>query len=85
MIMNLVMNTNKRDIILQLIEFMIDKYYEVINADSPNHDKFYVIEQVLSVLHTAILAHKNSIPNNEILGKICDLMNKHFTKYGIEQ
>lgn len=31
--MNIVMNTSKRDIIAQLIDFMIEKYYEVINAN----------------------------------------------------
>lgn len=32
-IMNIVMNTNKRDVIVQLIEFMIEEYYKVNNSN----------------------------------------------------
>lgn len=42
-----------------------------------------LVEQTLSVLHTSILAHKNAVPNNEILSKLCELINAHIKKYGI--
>ncbi len=80
--MNIVMNTNKRDVIVQLLEFMIDEYYKVVSFNIQNSE--FLVEQVLSVLHTSILAHKNAVPNNEILGKICDLINFHLKKYGVE-
>ena len=72
--MNIVMHTNKRDVIVQLIDFMIDEYYKVSRS---NHmgDTHFLIEQILSVLHTSILAHKNAVPNNELLGRICELVN----------
>lgn len=60
--MNIVMNTNKRDVIVQLIDFMIDQYYQITNQVISNPE--ILIEQTLSVLHTAILAHKNAVPNN---------------------
>lgn len=80
--MNIVMTTNKREVIVQLLDFMIQEYYKVVNINIPNSE--FLIEQVLSVLHTSILAHKNAVPNNEILGKICDLVNFHFKKNGVE-
>ena len=76
------MTTNKREVIVQLIDFMIQEYYKVVNINIPNSE--FLIEQVLSVLHTSILAHKNAVPNNELLGKICDLVNFHLKKYGVE-
>lgn len=81
-IMNIMINTNKRDVIVQLIDFMIEEYYKIVGMTIPNSE--FLIEQILSVLHTSILAHKNAVPNNEILGKICDLVNFHFKKYGVE-
>lgn len=81
-IMNIVMNTNKRDVIVQLIEFMIEEYYKVNNSNMT--DINFLVEQIISVLHTSILAHKNAIPNNEILSKICDLITYHIKKFGVE-
>ena len=82
-IMNIVMHTNKRDVIVQLIDFMIDEYYKVSRS---NHmgDTHFLIEQILSVLHTSILAHKNAVPNNELLGRICELVNQQIKRVGIE-
>lgn len=82
-IMNIVMNTNKRDVIVQLIEFMIEEYYKV-NNNPRFTDIGFLVEQILSVLHTAILSHKNAIPNNDILSKCCDLISFHIKKYGAE-
>ena len=42
-----------------------------------------LVEQTISVLHTAILAHKNAVPHNDILSKICELINYQIKKYGI--
>jgi hypothetical protein len=61
------MNTSKKEVICQLINFMMEKYYNVIeeitkNNSIPNAE--FLIEQLFSVLHTAILAHKNAIPSN---------------------
>ncbi len=80
--MNIVMNTNKRDIIVQLIEFMVERYYQIVNMNQANTQ--FLIEQVLSVLHTAILAHKNAVPNNDILSSVCGLVNFHINRNGIE-
>jgi len=60
--MNIVINTNKRDVIVQLIDFMIGEYYNFLNKNIENYE--LILEQTLSVLHTAILAHKNSVPSN---------------------
>lgn len=79
--MNIVMNSNKRDVIVQLIEYMMIEYYNVINSNVEN--SYMLVEQTLSVLHTSILAHKNAVPNNEILSKLCELINAHIKKYGI--
>ncbi len=35
-IMNIVMNTNKRDVIVQLIEFMIEEYFKINNSNMVN-------------------------------------------------
>lgn len=61
-VMNIVMTMNKRDIIIQLIDFMIDEYYKISNLKVNNFH--FLIEQILGVLHTCILSLKNSIPNN---------------------
>lgn len=81
-IMNIVMNTNKRDVIVQLIEFMIEEYYKVHNNPRLS-DISFLVEQIISVLHTSILSHKDAIPNNDILSKCCDLVTFHIKKYGV--
>jgi len=75
------MSTNKRDIIVQLIEFMIDQYYNFLSKNIVNSE--LILEQTLSVLHTSILAHKNSIPSKELLAKICQLVDYHIRRFGI--
>lgn len=62
---------------------MIGEYYKVTGSQTMTNTDF-LIEQILSVLHTSILAHKNAVPNNEILGKICDLVNFQMNRKGIE-
>ena len=81
-IMNIVMNTSKREVIVQLIEFMMDQYYKYLDQKIPGTQ--LLLQQTLSVLHTCILAHKNAIPNNDILGKICDLITTHFKHAGVD-
>lgn len=61
-IMNIVMNSNKKEIIVQLIEFMMEEYNKIITGKMENTT--FLLEQILGVLHTSVLAHKNAVPNN---------------------
>lgn len=81
-IMNIVMTTTKRDIIEQLIEFMIQEYYKVVHLNIA--DISLLVEEIVSVLHTSILAHKNAIPNLKTLGTLCELIDKHISRFGVE-
>jgi hypothetical protein len=60
-IMNIVMNSNKKEIMIQLIDFMMEEYNKIVTSSMEN--TAFLLEQVLCVLHTSILAHKNAIPN----------------------
>lgn len=80
-IMNIVMNSNKKEIIIQLIEFMIEEYNKIVTGNL--EDTGFLLEQILSVLHTSILAHKNSVPKHEILVKLCTLIDYHINKFGV--
>ena len=76
------MTTNNRHVIVELLNFMIQQYYNIVEINTPNTK--FLIDQFLSVLQTSILAHKNAVPDNYLLEDICDLVDLHVKKYGVE-
>eukprot|EP00919_Chromeraceae_sp_WS-2016_P048684 GHVR01115266.1.p1 GENE.GHVR01115266.1~~GHVR01115266.1.p1 ORF type:complete len:138 (+),score=0.65 GHVR01115266.1:378-791(+) len=81
--MNIVTTTDKREVVIQLIQFLTKRYYEIINSNIP--DVQILLESLLTILHTAILAHKNYIPSsNNLLNDLCQLASFHIKKFGVE-
>jgi len=80
-IMNISMYTTKNTTLSNLMEFMINQYYDIVNKSMQNVN--LLIEYVVSIIHTSLLAHKNVPPSNEILVKLCDLINFQIKKFGI--
>lgn len=61
---------------------MIDRYYEAANQMN-FEDQTILVEHILSILHTSILAHKDSVPSMQIMDKLCTLINFHLKKFGV--
>ena len=48
-------------------------------------DANILVEEVLSILHTSILAHKNVVPQQKTLDTLCQLVDNHIKRFGIQQ
>lgn len=81
--MNIVMFTDQVKIINQLVQHLIMQYkhYIAINI----RDKHIVLEHIVTVLHTCLLAlSKSIIPNVQHMKHIFDLIDTHLQTFGIE-
>lgn len=81
-IMNCLMKSKDRKIASHLITFLMDRYHEVCNY---NHlDREMMIESILAIMHTAILALEGSMINQGLQEQIFHLISFHMSKFGIE-
>ncbi len=80
-IINVLIHTKNRDITAQSMDFMISKYYEIANMKF--QDSEFLVEQIVSIIHIAILAHKDTLHDTVLLDKICLLIDFHIKRYGI--
>lgn len=75
------MAMNDKSTINDLIEFMRNKYYEVIGSNIS--DLSFLMEGIISIIHTSILALRMVVPNQKQLNDICELINTHIKKFGV--
>lgn len=58
--MNCIIRVRSRDVLLQMVDFLIAKYYIV--KDQIGGDIDIKINSIVSILHTSIMAMENTIP-----------------------
>ena len=80
-IMNCLMKSKDRQVATHLIEFLMKKYYSIYEIN--HEDVKLMIESILAIMHTAILALEGSLTNPELLSSIYNLLKTHIAKYGI--
>lgn len=61
---------------------MMEEYNKIVTGNMEN--TAFLLEQIICVLHTSILAHKNAVPNQELMAKLCTLIDYHVNKFGVE-
>jgi hypothetical protein len=81
-IMNLVMHTERKDVINQLITYLVEQYN--FYTKNPVQDRQIVLEHILTIIHTCVLSLSKFVNNSEIRDKIYDLIDLHIKLYGIE-
>ena len=81
-IMDFVMAIQKRDVIEELKSHLLDLYYEY--SQRRVHDQAIILEQIMTVLHTCILAlYQFQTPMTDI-DKIARLIETHVRSQGVE-
>lgn len=76
-IMNVIIGMDHRETIVQLLEFMLSKYENLLKLRIKFNDYLQVVEQLTCILHTTILALRLTVPNPLLLNKICELIHLH--------
>jgi len=69
-------------LICQLTQFLTDQYY--IQSKGHIQDKAIVIEHILTVIHTCLLALSKFVPGNDIRDIVFKLLDDHINNFGIE-
>lgn len=79
--MNCIMKKKDHVLATFLIDFLIDKYYLICKKQ--HVDTEIMIESILAVMHTSILALEGSQGNHDTLVKIYSLIKFHINKFGV--
>jgi hypothetical protein len=82
-IMNIIISTSNLPIVNELIAHLISQYHYFFKLHIG--DKTIVLEQLISLIHTCLLAiSKSSIPKPNLKEQVFDLIDQHIRAYGIE-
>lgn len=81
LIMNTIMNCNRKEIINDLIIFTVDQYHVIFKSNVA--DKQIVLESILTIIHTCVLALSKTIPTEAILKPLIEVLDAHLNAYGV--
>lgn len=76
------MATDNRDVITNLVEFMIGKYNDFSRAKID--DKQIILEFFLTIIHTCTLSLSKSLANEKIFSGLLQVLDAHISQYGVE-
>lgn len=65
-----------------MIDFLINKYQFFFQQNMP--DLEIILQSVLSIMHTSVLALENTVPKIELMNKICVVVDSHIRRFGVE-
>jgi hypothetical protein len=80
--MNIVMATNKRSVITMLLSHLIALYEQYYNMNL--QDKEIILGQILTIVHTTVLAMVKFTVDHETRQKVYRLLDMHISRYGAE-
>jgi uncharacterized membrane protein YjdF len=81
--MNIIMATNKKTVLVMLINHLISLYLQYSSAKI--NDKEIVLSQIIAIVHTCVLSLSKFAVDNELKNKIYELIDLHINIYGVEQ
>lgn len=81
-IMNIVMTTKKRAVIFMLLSHLAGLYTHYSNAKI--RDQEIVLSQILTIVHTTVLAMAKFPTDSELRRKVYDLLDLHIRIHGVE-
>lgn len=82
-IMNIIISTSNIPIVNELISHLISQYHHFSRLHIA--DKNIVLEQLISLIHTCLLAiSKSSMPKPQLKDQVFDLIDQHIRVYGVE-
>lgn len=82
-IMNCIMKIRVRETLVFMVEFLINKYEELYSQNHPDIE--IMLQHVISVMHTSILALESTVPKMDLLQKICGVIDSQIRRFGIEE
>lgn len=81
-IMNCLMKIRARETLIFMIEFLINKYQYFFQRNVP--DLEIILQSILSIMNTSVLAMENTVPKIELMNKIISVIDNHIRRFGIE-
>lgn len=82
-IMNCLIGNKSREVLLQMVDFLMGKYYNFSNRKCSDQD--IKINAILAVLHTTVLALEGVVPREGLVSSLIKLINDHIGKVGVEE
>lgn len=73
--MNCLIKIQNREVVLQMLDFLMGKYYYFYEKQVIDQDLRLI--SLSSVIHTCILALENTIPKDGLINNLCTLIDKH--------
>ena len=80
--MNCLMKMKSRETIIYMIDFLISKYQFFYQQNIPDIE--IILQSVMSVMNTAVLALENTVPKVELMNRITSVIDNHIRRFGIE-
>ena len=81
-IMNIVMATKKRQVVAMLLSHLTSLYTRY--SSSKIRDQEIVLSQILTIVHTTVLAMVKFPTDSELRRKVYDLLDLHIGIHGVE-
>lgn len=80
--MNIIMMTNKRQVIVMLLNHLISQYMHYSKIKM--RDQEIILNQILAIIHTSVLAMAKFPVDIDQKRKIYDLLDQHVNMFGVE-
>lgn len=77
------MRIRARDVPINMIDFLIGKYEYFFHKNVP--DLEIILQSILAVMHTSVLALESTVPRNDIMNKTCHVIENHIKRFGVEE
>lgn len=82
LIMNMIMATNKRTVIVMLLTHLGGLYTQCCSAKV--RDQEIILGQILTIIHTTVLAMSKFPTDETIRRKVYEILDLHLSIYGVE-
>jgi hypothetical protein len=80
--MNIIMATNKKTVIVMLLNHLIGQYTNF--AKMKVRDQSIILGQILAIIHTCVLAMVKFPVDNDLKRKVFELLELHIQIHGVE-
>jgi hypothetical protein len=80
--MNIVIATEKRAVLVMLINHLIGVYYKSVSANIK--DKPIVLAQIFTIIHTCVLSMSKFVMEPQLKSKLYELIDAHLQANGVE-
>jgi hypothetical protein len=83
-IMNCIVKLKNRDVIHEMLDFLMKKYYSFYNEPHLS-DRKIRLTSIISIIHTCVLALENTVPKEGLVSNLCKLIDVPIAVFGVEE